>query len=163
MPNDSSLSKPSNAVNQSSPTSDQDEDVTLIMEHLNLEEDLDVAHVELPPPMKIQEHNFGEHLENCNTVQPEANSNLICDKLSIESDDETDDEKMKEKALLKRRCALEELIETEKDYVRDLGLIVDGYMKVMRKEELTVPENLKNGKERIIFGNIEAIYEWHKE
>lgn len=33
----------------------------------------------------------------------------------------------------------------------------------MRNEEMPVPEDLKNGKDKIVFGNIEAIYEWHRE
>lgn len=33
----------------------------------------------------------------------------------------------------------------------------------MRNEEIPVPEDLKNGKDKIVFGNIEAIYEWHRE
>ncbi|KAI1278144.1 Kalirin [Halotydeus destructor] len=65
------------------------------------------------------------------------------------------------KCLIKRQYVLQELGDTERDYVRDLGLIVDGYMKLMREEE--VPEDLKGGKDKIIFGNIEAIYEWHRD
>lgn len=26
-----------------------------------------------------------------------------------------------------------------------------------------MPDDLKGGKERMVFGNIEAIYEWHRE
>lgn len=29
--------------------------------------------------------------------------------------------------------------------------------------EIPMPEDLKGGKERMVFGNIEAIYEWHRE
>jgi triple functional domain protein len=59
---------------------------------------------------------------------------------------------------------LEELVETERDYVMNLGLVVNGYLELMRNEtEIQVPEDLKNGKDKIIFGNIEAIYEWHRE
>jgi triple functional domain protein len=59
---------------------------------------------------------------------------------------------------------LEELVETERDYVMNLGFVVNGYLELMRNEtEIQVPEDLKNGKDKIIFGNIEAIYEWHRE
>ena len=29
--------------------------------------------------------------------------------------------------------------------------------------DIPIPEDLKNGKDKIIFGNIETIYEWHRE
>uniref|UniRef100_A0A3P9PPA3 Kalirin RhoGEF kinase b n=1 Tax=Poecilia reticulata TaxID=8081 RepID=A0A3P9PPA3_POERE len=52
---------------------------------------------------------------------------------------------------------LNELIQTEKDYVKDLGIVVEGFMK--RIEEKGVPEDMK-GKEKIVFGNIHRIYDW---
>ncbi|XP_013794519.2 triple functional domain protein-like isoform X1 [Limulus polyphemus] len=69
----------------------------------------------------------------------------------------------KEKALEKRRYVVQELLDTEEDYVKDLGSIVEGYMKVMKSGDISVPEDLKNGKDKIVFGNIEAIYEWHRD
>ncbi len=70
----------------------------------------------------------------------------------------------------------QELVETERDYVRDLGQIVDGYMALMslgingaphNASDVVppppVPDDLKEGKDKIIFGNLEAIYQWHKE
>lgn len=156
----SSQSVPSD---KSSPANDQSWSLTQNLESLTFDEEIDVPDVELPPPMKIQDHNFGERLDNCMTVQLESKYTLNCDKLNCENDDEKDEEKIKQKALMKRKCALQELIETEKDYVHYLGFIVDGYIQVIRNEEVPVPEDLKNGKDRIIFGNIEAIYEWHKK
>uniref|UniRef100_A0AAY4EKK1 Rho guanine nucleotide exchange factor 25 n=1 Tax=Denticeps clupeoides TaxID=299321 RepID=A0AAY4EKK1_9TELE len=55
---------------------------------------------------------------------------------------------------------LTELIETEKMYVDDLGLIVEGYMATMGAKG--VPEDMK-GKDKIVFGNIHQIYDWHKD
>ncbi|KAM6948078.1 rho guanine nucleotide exchange factor 25 isoform 2-T2 [Lycodopsis pacificus] len=63
-------------------------------------------------------------------------------------------------ALEKSIYVLTELIETERLYVEDLGLIVQGYMGTMVNQG--VPEDLK-GKDRIVFGNIHQIYDWHKE
>lgn len=72
----------------------------------------------------------------------------------------------------------QELVETERDYVRDLGQIVDGYMAMMSlgingghsanvsdpcSLPPPVPDDLREGKDKIIFGNIEAIYNWHNE
>lgn len=67
--------------------------------------------------------------------------------------------------LRKRHYVLKELVETEEAYVRDLSQIVEGYMKMMRDPECEVPmpEDLRGGKDKMVFGNIEAIYDWHKE
>ncbi|XP_072903403.1 rho guanine nucleotide exchange factor 25-like [Hemitrygon akajei] len=69
------------------------------------------------------------------------------------------DEENQAKALKGRNYVLKELIETEKIYVRDLGTIVEGYMKKI--EEKGVPDEMK-GKDKIIFGNIHQIYDWHR-
>ncbi|XP_047462007.1 triple functional domain protein isoform X3 [Mugil cephalus] len=62
--------------------------------------------------------------------------------------------------LKKRHYILLELVETERDYVRDLGLVVEGYMSRMKEEG--VPDDMK-GKDKIVFGNIHQIYDWHKD
>uniref|UniRef100_A0A673I303 Rho guanine nucleotide exchange factor (GEF) 25b n=1 Tax=Sinocyclocheilus rhinocerous TaxID=307959 RepID=A0A673I303_9TELE len=58
------------------------------------------------------------------------------------------------------RYVLTELVETEKLYVEDLGLVVEGYMATMKS--VGVPEYLV-GKDKIVFGNIHQIYDWHKD
>ncbi|XP_067832817.1 rho guanine nucleotide exchange factor 25-like isoform X3 [Heptranchias perlo] len=70
-----------------------------------------------------------------------------------------DIEEEKRSALEKSMYVLQELVETEKLYVADLGFIVEGYIATMN--EKGVPEDLK-GKDKIVFGNIHQIYEWHK-
>uniref|UniRef100_A0A8C1GC63 Rho guanine nucleotide exchange factor 25 n=1 Tax=Cyprinus carpio TaxID=7962 RepID=A0A8C1GC63_CYPCA len=62
--------------------------------------------------------------------------------------------------VIDKEYVLKELIETEKLYVADLGLIVEGYMATMNAKG--VPEDMK-GKDKIIFGNIHQIYEWHRD
>ena len=54
-------------------------------------------------------------------------------------------------------------------YVNDLEQCVE-YIRFMRETkdqedaaEIPMPEDLREGKDRMIFGNIEAIYEWHRE
>uniref|UniRef100_A0AAQ5ZLB7 non-specific serine/threonine protein kinase n=1 Tax=Amphiprion ocellaris TaxID=80972 RepID=A0AAQ5ZLB7_AMPOC len=59
--------------------------------------------------------------------------------------------------LKKRHYILLELVETERDYVRDLGLVVEGYMSRMKEEG--VPDDMK-GKDKIVFGNIHQIFDW---
>lgn len=65
----------------------------------------------------------------------------------------------------KRSFVMKELIETERDYVRDLGMVVNEYQAAMRDPdfEIPMPQTLKDGKDKIVFGNIETIYEWHRE
>ncbi|KAL8183180.1 UNVERIFIED_CONTAM: hypothetical protein K2H54_022188 [Gekko kuhli] len=70
------------------------------------------------------------------------------------------EEEQKAKAMRGRMFVLNELIQTEKDYVKDLGTVVEGFMK--RIEERGVPEDMK-GKDKIVFGNIHQIYDWHKD
>ncbi|XP_038645451.1 kalirin isoform X7 [Scyliorhinus canicula] len=68
------------------------------------------------------------------------------------------DEEKRAKALKGRTYVLDELIQTERDYVKDLGVVVEGFMK--KVEEKGVPDDMK-GKEKIVFGNIHQIYDWH--
>ncbi|XP_047454001.1 triple functional domain protein isoform X5 [Mugil cephalus] len=60
----------------------------------------------------------------------------------------------------RRHYILLELVETERDYVRDLGSVVEGYMSRMKEEG--VPDDMR-GKDKIVFGNIHQIYDWHKD
>ena len=68
-------------------------------------------------------------------------------------------------AIQKREYVIRELVHTERDYVHDLREVVEGYMALMRDSdcEIVMPEDLKGGKDKMVFGNVEAIYEWHRE
>ncbi|XP_012230227.2 kalirin isoform X2 [Linepithema humile] len=68
-------------------------------------------------------------------------------------------------AIAKRQFVIRELVETERDYVNDLKQIVEGYMALMRNPdcEIPLPEDLRGGKDKMVFGNLEAIYEWHRD
>ena len=65
-------------------------------------------------------------------------------------------------------CRLQELLESEKMYVSDLEQVYT-YITYMReskeKEEadIPMPDDLREGRDRMIFGNLENIYEWHRE
>ncbi|XP_059088154.1 triple functional domain protein-like isoform X1 [Tigriopus californicus] len=80
---------------------------------------------------------------------------------------ETDPEVI-EKITEQRLYRLQELLESERTYVEDLGQCVE-YIKFMRQNkdkeepEISMPDDLKEGKDRMIFGNIEAIQEWHRD
>ncbi|XP_078085324.1 rho guanine nucleotide exchange factor 25-like [Mustelus asterias] len=69
------------------------------------------------------------------------------------------DEEKQAKAFKSRLYVLNEVVQTEKVYVKDLGVVVEGFMKKM--EEKGIPDDMK-GKDKIIFGNVQQIYEWHK-
>ncbi|XP_050073196.1 triple functional domain protein isoform X1 [Anopheles maculipalpis] len=81
------------------------------------------------------------------------------------ADENLTEEQGIEDILRKRNYALRELVTTEEAYVNDLSQIVNGYIAEIRNPSSTVliPDDLKGGKERMVFGNIEAIYEWHRD
>ncbi|KAI5636984.1 rhoGEF domain-containing protein [Phthorimaea operculella] len=66
---------------------------------------------------------------------------------------------------LQREYVLRELVDTEDIYVNDLRMICEGYMRHMQdmNAEPPLPEGLRDRRHRMIFGNIEAIYDWHRE
>jgi triple functional domain protein len=68
-------------------------------------------------------------------------------------------------AIQKREYVIRELVDTERDYVHDLREVVEGYMALMRDCdcEIVMPEDLRGGKDKMVFGNVEAIYEWHRD
>uniref|UniRef100_A0A131YF12 Triple functional domain protein n=1 Tax=Rhipicephalus appendiculatus TaxID=34631 RepID=A0A131YF12_RHIAP len=146
---------------------------------------------ELPPPMEIQDHLFKPQQTPDFTIDPaepdekalagEAEDTSKEKQALITQDDDSEtttsqedphegslettvpDGREREKSLQKRSFVLKELVDTEKQYVTDLGYVVEGYIAVMQSGEVPMPEDLKNGKDKIIFGNIEAIYEWHRD
>ncbi|XP_014666021.1 PREDICTED: LOW QUALITY PROTEIN: triple functional domain protein-like [Priapulus caudatus] len=91
--------------------------------------------------------------------QLESEDQQSTSDVTIEEDDV---QKQRDLALMKRSYVLRELIETERDYVKDLQSIVEGFMAVMR-ESTELPEGLDDGKDKIVFGNIHQIYDWHRE
>lgn len=90
---------------------------------------------------------------------------LSGDESDKPTEDSADNSRVIEGYLRKRQYVLKELVDTEEAYVRDLSQIVDGYIKTMRDPdcEIPMPDDLKGGKDKMVFGNVEAIYEWHRE
>ncbi|KAF8773667.1 Triple functional domain protein like [Argiope bruennichi] len=127
---------------------------------MSVEED-EVLDVELPPPMKIQEHSFTPVHQNLagGNSEKEHHMNLFADELNKKH---AVSAKEKEKVLQNRKCVIQEFIETEKNYVNDLESIVEGYIKNM-KGEVPVPQELAGDKGKVVFGNIESIFEWHRD
>jgi len=56
---------------------------------------------------------------------------------------------------------MSELLQTERSYVKDLHVCIQYYLYEMRTS-LSLPPGIK-GKEKVIFGNIEEIYDFHKD
>ncbi|KAK1901125.1 Rho guanine nucleotide exchange factor 25 [Dissostichus eleginoides] len=111
-----------------------------------------------PTSCQAEPHRLHQR-SSMNSLQGE-DGGTVTDDSSSQWSAAVDSEEERNIALEKSIYVLTELIETERLYVEDLGLIVQGYMGSMSKQG--VPEDLK-GKERIVFGNIHQIYEWHKD
>ncbi|KAJ8397054.1 hypothetical protein AAFF_G00011080 [Aldrovandia affinis] len=91
--------------------------------------------------------------------QGDDDGSTLMDDTSSQSSATIDSEEERRSALEKSMYVLNELIETEQLYVGDLALIVEGYMATMNAKG--IPEDMK-GKDKIVFGNIHQIYDWHK-
>ena len=143
-------------------------------------ETIDEAVAEVPPPMDpikapIPVSN-SEKLGLPSSLSPDLKPNESCDPSTLESA-ESASEAVKppvitadsvEKAIQERSYRLQELLDSERIYVSDLEHCCQ-YIQFMRESkekedhEVPMPEDLREGKDRMIFGNIEAIYEWHRE
>jgi len=72
------------------------------------------------------------------------------------------------KAVELRAYRLQELLESESMYVSDLEQ-AHQYITYMRESkeleeaDIRMPDDLRLGKDRMIFGNLESIYEWHRD
>ncbi|XP_051280075.1 rho guanine nucleotide exchange factor 25 isoform X2 [Dicentrarchus labrax] len=94
------------------------------------------------------------------SVLPDDSGSVLMDDTSSQWSAAAETEEERGSALEKSMYVLKELIETEKHYVTDLGLIVEGYMGTMSSK--SIPEDMK-GKDKIVFGNIHQIFDWHKD
>lgn len=117
--------------------------------------------------MIIESSDVNTHLE----VSAQCSSNEATalafsgDESDRPSDDSIERNKIIDAPLRKRQFVLKELVDTEEAYVKDLSMIVDGYIATMNNPdcEIPMPEDLSCGKDKMVFGNIENIYEWHRE
>ncbi|XP_024915036.1 rho guanine nucleotide exchange factor 25 isoform X2 [Cynoglossus semilaevis] len=94
------------------------------------------------------------------SVLPDDSGSMLMDDTCSQWSAVAETEEERRSAAEKSMYVLKELIETEKYYVEDLGLIVEGYMATMNSKG--IPEDMK-GKDKIVFGNIHQIYDWHKD
>ncbi|KAF6724747.1 Rho guanine nucleotide exchange factor 25 [Oryzias melastigma] len=126
----------------------------------------DLSPGSLQPPTCLNESLTGcMSLPNAQDTQstgvfPDDSGSTLMDDTSSQWSAAADTEEERRSALEKSMYVLRELIETEKYYVADLAHIVEGYMGTMNSKG--VPEDMK-GKDKIVFGNIHQIYDWHKD
>uniref|UniRef100_A0A8D3DWC0 non-specific serine/threonine protein kinase n=1 Tax=Scophthalmus maximus TaxID=52904 RepID=A0A8D3DWC0_SCOMX len=108
--------------------------------------------------MSLEDRPSSLSVEQGDSSSPSLNPS---DNSLLSSSSPIDELDERKSGFLKRRhYALLELVETERDYVRDLGSVVEGYMSRMKEEG--VPDDMR-GKDKIVFGNIHQIYDWHKD
>ncbi|XP_031622402.1 kalirin isoform X2 [Contarinia nasturtii] len=105
----------------------------------------------------VKSSNDGSEFNSSSSSAAAGNANGDNDDNLQENDIEV--------SMRKRMYALKELVHTEETYVQDLSLIVDGYIREIRDpdSDIPMPDDLKGGKERMVFGNVEAIHEWHRD
>uniref|UniRef100_A0A8C5EAA0 Triple functional domain protein-like n=1 Tax=Gouania willdenowi TaxID=441366 RepID=A0A8C5EAA0_GOUWI len=108
--------------------------------------------------MSLEDRPSSLSVEQGDSSSPSLNPS---DNSLLSSSSPIDEVDERKSGFLKRRhYVLLELVETERDYVRDLGSVVEGYMSRMKEEG--VPDDMR-GKDKMVFGNIHQIYDWHKD
>lgn len=88
--------------------------------------------------------------------------------MSVETNDPADLADKVEKAKRSRHNVLQELIETEEAYIRDMSCVFDGYLNTINNpdpkiEKLTRPESFCEDRKKLLFKHIKPIYEFHRE
>ncbi|XP_061111620.1 triple functional domain protein isoform X1 [Conger conger] len=108
--------------------------------------------------MALEDRPSSLSVEQGDSSSPSFNPS---DNSLLSSSSPIDEMEERKTGFLKRRhYVLLELVETERDYVRDLGLVVEGYMARMKDDGML--DDMK-GKDKIVFGNIHQIFDWHKD
>ncbi|KAJ7985626.1 hypothetical protein DPEC_G00354020 [Dallia pectoralis] len=108
--------------------------------------------------MSLEDRPSSLSVEQRDSSSPSLNPS---DNSLLSSSSPMDEMDERKSGFLKRRhYVLLELVETERDYVRDLGSVVEGYISRMKEEG--VPDDMR-GKDKIVFGNIQQIFDWHRD
>ncbi|KAM3722370.1 Triple functional domain protein [Dirofilaria immitis] len=124
----------------------------------------DQGEFELPPPMSELSSAVADAAASRNTSMEDEHANdmlVVCPETTEDQNggSEKEEKNPQDIARQKRQYVLMEFVETERDYVKDLSSVVDGYMANLQTMEL--PEDLV-GKDKIIFANIAQILDFHK-
>ncbi|XP_038246650.1 pleckstrin homology domain-containing family G member 4B isoform X1 [Dermochelys coriacea] len=97
-----------------------------------------------------------KYMQRLNIKSPLISRNRSLSSPSRMHHTEDDDEKRAGSS--KVQHIMDEMITTEREYVRSLGYIIDNYFPEM--ERIDLPQDLR-GKRNIIFGNLEKLYDFH--
>ncbi|CAF0832793.1 unnamed protein product [Brachionus calyciflorus] len=90
------------------------------------------------------------------------NNKKIGDNSSSDCKSDTQENRQVNMTETKLTYAINELLNTEVDYVNDLAILIEKYMEGLKRNEIPMPQDMEGGKDKIVFGNIQQIYEWHK-
>ena len=102
-------------------------------------------------------------------MQPNFSSLSLSAEDKGEEEEEESEREKQERYHARAMCTLNELLTTEKTYVEgSLKEVVDGYYAYIEETKtdpegkVKIPQDLLGGKDRIIFGNIRDIYDFHQ-
>ncbi|XP_077472527.1 kalirin isoform X3 [Stigmatopora argus] len=130
------------------------------MQSCGEEEQDEETHTPLPPPMEIIKDSSAQDDKTLESGAHPVFTSLSPPEQSTPVQSRNPELEQRAKAMRGRMFVVNELIQTEKDYVNYLGIVVEGFMR--RIEEKSIPEDMK-GKEKIVFGNIHQIFDWHRD
>lgn len=88
--------------------------------------------------------------------------------MSLETNDPAESADQVERAKRSRQNVLQELIETEETYIRDMACVFDGYLDTINNpdpkiDKLARPESFCEDRKKLMFKHIKPIYEFHRE
>ncbi|XP_029796996.1 pleckstrin homology domain-containing family G member 4B [Suricata suricatta] len=95
--------------------------------------------------------------------RPHARSPLVTRSWSLSSPSRTqpsEEDRRTQAGSSRLQHVMEEMVSTEREYVRSLGYVIDNYFPEMERTDL--PQDLR-GKRSIIFGNLEKLYDFHSQ
>ncbi|CAF1924554.1 unnamed protein product [Rotaria magnacalcarata] len=178
---------PSSVVIQSQHVSSPDTNIdSSLVAPINIVSGLSASDFQIPTPLSVTTPTVDDNStismpsssssssssSSTITVIPNDSPSELTDEISLNDADQTTlssltttDEPVdpRTKYGAKRRHNIVELIETEKEYVKDLALIVEGYMNVIENDkDIKKPTGL-TGRERVVFGNVQRIFEFHRD
>ena len=108
------------------------------------------------------ESNFSKTSMASTETLSASSSKITCDNDNKKKQDMLKKNEQKQKLIKKRQNIITEIIQTEKSYCQDLRACLESYFKEFTQNTQSQPEYLR-GKEAIIFGNLEEIYNFHRK
>ncbi|XP_060654050.1 kalirin isoform X3 [Drosophila nasuta] len=113
--------------------------------------------------MSREQHESNSRVDGAVTAEEAAESAATNGRSHDDDRNNTGNSDSQAAALKQRQMVLHELVSTEDKYVKDLEVIVNGYMKEIHNKEIPRPVDLQGGKMDLVFNNITEIYEWHRD